>query len=44
MSHKIVVHKLWESGSKAGEPDVDIVIASPHFSPETISQSGKYRV
>jgi hypothetical protein len=44
MRHTIVVRKLRESGSKAGEIDVDIVIASPDFSPETISQSGKYQI
>jgi hypothetical protein len=47
LRRKIVVPKLQESGSKAGEVDVlvdNIVMASPHFSPETILYSGKYQI
>jgi hypothetical protein len=39
MRHKIVVRKLRESGSKAGEVDVDI-----RYCYETVSKSGKYQI
>jgi hypothetical protein len=39
MRHKIVVRKLRESGSKAGEVDVDI-----RYCYEMVSQSGKYQI